>query len=290
METQVMLEDVMRAIEALRERGEKVTRRGVLAITGGGMTRVHRLMGEVLEIEERSAKAPVAEIGITLNKAILAEIGERVQEATSEMERIVNNQKERNRELLTDMEALEGQFQKQSEVLAQCEQALEKERQDTKLAAAVAAKENQELRNRIEALEIERRQLIEAGESSRAELAKVQYQIERADKAAEQAEARASRAEAAVRDLHDRLALAEKDKAVAVQHARDMDARHAEGMALAEDRKQEIVALRSEIKEIRENHAQDRQQLMKAEGVVEDLRAKLAQAEQAAKKDPKYPA
>ncbi|MDO3380402.1 DNA-binding protein [Geoalkalibacter halelectricus] len=279
METQVMLEDVMRAIEALRERGEKVTRRGVLAITGGGMTRVHRLMGEVLEIEERSAKAPVAEIGITLNKAILAEIGERVQEATAEMERIVNNQKERNRELLSDMEALEGQLQKETEALAQCERILEIERQDTKLAAAVATKENQDLRTRIEALEIERRQLIEAGEASRSELAKVQFQIERADKTAEQGEQRAIKAEGVARDLHARLVAAEKDRAVAVQHAKDLEARHAEGKALAEDRRQEIIALRSEIKELREKHSQDQQRL------VLQIERALAQAEQAAKKD-----
>ena len=83
MEQTVTAIKVQEAITQLRHNKERVSRRNVLAITGGGMSTVHRLMSQLEDADALKASAPADGISANLQNAILAEIGSNVLASTA---------------------------------------------------------------------------------------------------------------------------------------------------------------------------------------------------------------
>lgn len=244
MEKTIGLKDIQSAMNQLRERGERISRRSVQALTGGSMTSVHRLMTDVLAEERTVATVPTSELPETLLKAILGEIGNQVRGATNELECRISEMTVREQEILSDLEGSEGQIAALERELAAVKAQLVEERQAADKTTAVAVEQIAGLRSQLDKLSTENENLIRSGEVSRMEAAKALLQVERAD-------IDASKAEARVVELEDRLskcalaaAEAEKRAAVSEQHAHDLEKRIAELNTQAADR---IAALNTQM-------------------------------------------
>jgi chromosome segregation ATPase len=219
----VTKEHIRGAIEQIREQGGKVSRRAVLAITGGGMSTVHQIMDEIAQEDTARAAAPSSEISSTLTAAILAEVGRQVQVATTALMGQLEAAQGANNELTSELAWCETEAERIAIELANQTARAENQRQEAEKAQAVATQEILDLRARVEALEIERRQLIEAGESARTEAAKALVQVERADQAASKAEKRIRDLEQQVQTAQEEKAQAEKAQAVAEQRAQGLE-------------------------------------------------------------------
>lgn len=216
-QTAVTIEQVNAAIAQLRERGERVSRKNVLNITGGSMSTIHRLMGEIEETEARAAAAPLTEgIDERVQGALLNWIHGRVDDATGALEAKIVRLQGRETEALEALGGAETRIEALTDELAAAQAQADQDRQAAKEAAAVAAKEIEGLGKTVEALQIERKQLIEAGAAARTEAAKAELQVDRADAAAEKAETE-------LQALRERLPVAEKAAAVAEQRAVDLE-------------------------------------------------------------------
>lgn len=226
MKQTVTIEQVKAAIAQLRENGERVSRKNVIAITGGSMSTVHRLLVEIEEAEARAAAAPPAEgIDERVQSALLNWIRGRVDEATGGLESKILRLEERETEALESLNTAELRIDALTEEVADAKAQADQERQTAKEAAAAASAKIVELEKVITELRRERQQLIETGAAARTESAKAQLQVERADEAAKKAEAQ-------LHDLGKQLPVAQRAAAVAEQHAQDL----AEALAKTEVR------------------------------------------------------
>ena len=82
MKSSLTLENVQQAIVQLQQKGERISRRNVLAITGGGMSTVHRLMIQVEDIDAQKAMAATTGLSTSLLVAINTEIADKVSQTT----------------------------------------------------------------------------------------------------------------------------------------------------------------------------------------------------------------
>ena len=127
-----------------------------------------------------------------------------------------------------ETEALEGLAEAETQIssltahVAEIQQQAADKNQAAETAAAVAVERIESMTERIQSLETERKQLIEAAESSRTETAKALMQVERADRATEKAEKRLEALENQVSSCLAVKVEAEKIAAVAEQHAADL--------------------------------------------------------------------
>ena len=63
----------------MQKHGERISRRNVLAPTGGGMSTLHKLMSQVEDVEALKASASASVLSESLVNTVLAETGRQVQ-------------------------------------------------------------------------------------------------------------------------------------------------------------------------------------------------------------------
>jgi chromosome segregation ATPase len=254
-------EMVAGACEKLEREGLKITGRSVLIITGGSLATV---LGHIkrwrLNKESAPSLAPV-EIPSDVQGVILRALGQAQVDAADKLKEEIDQAGAREAEALEGLSGAERRIEQLTDELNAIRTRAEEERQATEKTAAVATERIDTLVSRVQELETERRQLIEAAEASRTETAKAQLQIARADEATAKAEARAEHLEAQLADTLNGRVAAEKAQAVAEQRSNDqsealVELRAAlsevkgESKATISEQKTEILALRKTVADL----------------------------------------
>lgn len=185
MERTITLHKVQAAIRELRDNGERVSRRNVLAITGGGMSTVHQLMSQVEDLEALQASVPDPNISEELRKVLLVEIGTQVKKATETLQEQIRQLQGREQEALEALAAFEARTEKLSQALMAARGEVEKERLAKEKAGAVAAETIARQEKMVSGLRAEKMQLNSSLESERIELARSRVLLENATQAAD---------------------------------------------------------------------------------------------------------
>lgn len=259
-------ETVARACEQLKREGQKVTGRAVLSITGGSLGRV---LGYIKEWRQGTTQAPTAmpsEIPGELQTAILRALGLAQEEALAKLREETEQAASREAEALEGLAEAEKRIDDLVAKLAEIQEQSVEERQTFETASAVTAEKIESMGIRIEALETERRQLIETAEASRTEAAKALLQVERADQATGKAETRVQDLEAQLSATQNEKASAEKSAAVAEQKNQD------QAEILAETR----GSLAELKKDSRETIAEQKQEMQDLRRTIADLEKQIA--------------
>lgn len=214
-------ETVARAIRNLEAEGQKVTGRAVLAITGGSLGTV---LQHIRTYREQGAPAAAAkEIPESYQGATLRLIGQVQAETRQALQEQITAAQASEAEALEGLSGAEQQIKALTAELDRVKAKAEADRQAAEKAAAVATEKIEGQQQTIEALQKECRQLIEAGEAARTEATKAQMQVERADQAAEKAEAKTRMLEEIVDQLRNQLGDTEKALAKLEQFASDWE-------------------------------------------------------------------
>ncbi len=250
-------EAVVAAIRKLNEDGQKITADNVLRITGGAKGTVLQHMRAYRE-QGAAPAAAANEIPPDFQGAVLRLIGQAQAEARQELGDQIIHAQTSETDALDTLVVAEARIEALATELAAAQAQADADRQAAKEAAAVALEKTLGLEKALEGLQVERRQLIEAVEAARIETAKSQFQVERADTAAQKAETELA-------NLRSRFPAAEKAAAIAEQHARDL----AEALAKSEARTQ---ALEGQLDELRRTNSTLEKSLAVAEAQVEFLR------------------
>lgn len=259
-------ETVARACERLKGEGQKVTGRAVVAITGGSLSTVLNYIKDWRQGALSSPSVMPSEIPVELQTAILRALGLAQEEAAANLKEEIDQAASREAEALEGLAETENRIEKLIAELDKTQKQTAEERQAFETASAVSLEKIESMGTRIETLETERRQLIEAAEASRTEAAKAMLQVERADQATGKAEALVQKLETQLSVVQKEKVSAEKAAAVAGQKNQDQDETLAETRAiLAElkkdsreaivEQKQEIQQLRSSIKTLEKQNA-----------------------------------
>lgn len=232
MEQAVNLKKVQTAIDQLRDRGERVSRRNVRAITGGGMSTVHKLMSEAEDYEALRSMAPQRGISETLLKAIQAEIGGQVKIATTALREQVISLQQREAEALEALTEIEAKNETLAADLETVTQQTLQKQQEMVTAKAVAAETICRLEQTVIDLQYERQKLTTTLEEVRISAAQTTLQIEVAEQAAGKAENNVERLERELQRLQKSQSETEKRAAASAQKAADLR----EALAKAEKR------------------------------------------------------
>ena len=272
-------EAVSRACLQLQNEGQKVTGRAVVGITGGSLGTVLPL---IKEWRQGADKAPVAqpeEIPTELHAALIRSLGFAQDKAAEILKEKIEEASAREVEALEGLAEAETQITTITGQLTEIRQQVVEKDQAADKAAAVATEKTESMTVRIQALETERRQLIEAAESSRTEAAKALMQVDRADQAATKAESRLQTLEVQVVEYSTGKVEAEKIAAVAEQRAADLAEQLTEIRTALSEAKSEGKFLSAQlIKEIQELREINKALEIKGAGLI-------ASAEAARKKE-----
>ena len=222
MEKIVTLEKVQDAIKALRGRGEKVSRRNVRAITGGGMGTVHQLMVEAENIESLQSTSPRDRISQTLQNAILSEIGGQIEEATLKLQEQLDRMRSREDEVYQSLDESERKVKALDSELIRVKEESDIKLKEVDKDLALATEKNNLLENSVAGLQEENKKLVATAEAAKIETAKAQTQTEHANQAATKAETRAGQLAGEVEVLRSELTDTEKKLAVTEQRADDL--------------------------------------------------------------------
>ena len=207
---------VARACEKLTAEGKKITGRSVVGIAGGSQSTVLPLIKEWRQGTDKALAVMPSEIPAQLATAVLHALGVAQAEAAEKLQSEIEQAVEREEEALEALTDASREVEILSLELAEIKKKTAEERQMAETAAAVMAEKIASMGARIEALETERQQLIEAAEVSRTESAKAILQVERADMATGKAEARVQLLEDQLQSVKDSQVAAEMKAAVAV--------------------------------------------------------------------------
>ena len=259
-------ETVARACEQLKREGQKVTGRAVLSITGGSLGRV---LGYIKEWRQGATQAPTAmpsEIPAELQTAILRALGLAQDEALAKLREETEQAASREAEALEGLAEAEKLIDDLVAKLAEIQKQSAEERQTFETASAVTTEKIESMGIRIEALETERRQLIEAAEASRTEAAKALLQVERADQATGKAEAR-------VQDLEDQLSTVQNEKVSAERSAAVAEQKNQDQAEILAETRGSLAELK---KDCRETIAEQKQEMQDLRRTIADLEKQIA--------------
>lgn len=181
-------ETVAAACEQLKEENQNVTGRAVMAITGGSLGTVLKLIKQWRNNVALNSTNATAEIPKELQTAIIRAIGLAQNEAVEKLKETVEQSDSRESEALVALAQAEKRIDQLTKELETSLKRVEEVQAEAEKESAVAAEKNDTLTRRVEELKNERKQLIEAAELSRTEAAKALLQVERADQATEKAE------------------------------------------------------------------------------------------------------
>lgn len=178
MEQTVTLDKVQVAMLELRENGERISRRNVRAITGGGMSTVHRLMSQIQEAEALQNRA-INNVSTTLQKALFTEIQNQIEKSTSNMMVHIGQLKEREEEALAALAQAEETIATLEAALNETEGKVRREHEIVSRAEATAQALQGHFDRTLQAAREEIRDLRLDLEVSRAERERSVFQIER---------------------------------------------------------------------------------------------------------------
>ena len=209
MDDLVTIEKVRDAIQKLKNDGERVTRRNVIAVTGGSMSTVHRLMGQIEDLEARAAATPLGGISETLTRAILEEIELNTRKVATALRDQVSLLQEREKQALealssTELRAsrLEKDHEKFRGEAGQGRVVLEKN-------LAVALERVSHLENDLVLCHEERTKSQEAAELARQDVSKLQFQLEQSEQLIGKQDRKIENLESEISKERKALALAE---------------------------------------------------------------------------------
>jgi chromosome segregation ATPase len=222
MEKIVTIEKVQDAIRELRKRGEKVSRRNVRAITGGGMGTVHQLMNEAENLEAIQADSQDGGISKALQNAILSEIAGQVEAATAEIQEQLDKMRDRADEAYQALSESEEKVHTLTEELTRVEKEFEQKNKEADKALASEFEKNRLLEKDLAGLREENKNLATAGEAARILAAKAQAQTDHAVQNLTKAEAKVVQLTNELEAQRRKLVQAEKGVAVAEQRANDL--------------------------------------------------------------------
>ena len=138
MDQVVTIERVQSAIKQLQDLGERVSRRNVRAITGGGMSTVHRLM-TLAEEEELYRKRLVSkEISEAFLNAFKNEISLHTKLLVENYEQQIKAIKTQEQEILDALKEAEGNLEKLDEELSLLKATANRDQQKVEKDLAVA--------------------------------------------------------------------------------------------------------------------------------------------------------
>lgn len=213
---------VKEACRALEIEGSKISARNVYARVGGSMTTVLNYLQQYQAESAAAAAAGSAKLSDSVVKAILVEIGRQTEEAQTHAQLMIDQATERESVAVEALEVAEKQLGNLQHQLGQVKELAEQNRLVADKSEAEQNKVIEGLVRQVDALKVERQQLIEAGEAARTEAAKSQMQVERADKAAEKAEVQVAKLQEQLDLIKEQKAEALKYSAVAEQQSSDL--------------------------------------------------------------------
>lgn len=216
------IEAVRSAMAKLEKNGEKVTGRAVLALTGGSLGTVMKQIAAIQEGRSSLIALP-REIPEDFQGAVLKLIGQTQQAAATHLEKQISQAKAVEAEAIEGLTVAEEKIHALTDQLAEMQQRFDQFRQEAEKATAMADDRTEQQMKQIASLQTENQQLVASSEMARIETAKANLQLERADQAAQKAEDRARSSLEKVEELQRALADAEKGRAVAEQHAGDLE-------------------------------------------------------------------
>ncbi|SHJ89820.1 replication region DNA-binding N-term [Malonomonas rubra DSM 5091] len=222
MEQGVNRESVQKAIELLRDHGERVSRRNVRRLTGGGMSTVHKLMSELEALDSLRELAPKDGISDALQKMILQEIGEQVKHATKKYQEQMGEGEVRERELLEALSDTESVIQNQATELEAVKAQAEEFKKEAATAQAVSEETIYRFEKTVIELHEERKQQNELIEKLKVDLAKAEQRAERSEESASNAESTIARLHDDVQKLQKTNLEIEKRAAASAQKSSDL--------------------------------------------------------------------
>ncbi|SHJ88417.1 hypothetical protein SAMN02745165_03444 [Malonomonas rubra DSM 5091] len=178
MDMGITFEQVKRAMKHLHDLGERVSRRNVRAITGGGMSTVHRLM--CLAEEQNALQDGLFANGIseTFLNALRTEITTQLKSATENSKKQIDLLKARELEITEALSAAEEKAEALGKEVGQLRETKEKEQREAEKAQAVAEECIRRLGIWIDDYKAERKVLTEALETAQAENVRNKVRIE----------------------------------------------------------------------------------------------------------------
>ncbi len=222
MKSPITLEAVQQAIANLQQQGERISRRNVLAITGGGMSTVHRLMIQVEEIDAQKALAAATGLSASLLVAIKSEIDDKVRQVTQLLNEQIQGLKQREQEALDSLSQLEDQAEDLTANLQQQTEERWLERSESAKAQTIADHTIAHLQKTLASQQESNRQLTEKGERLGMERARNEHQLAASAAHAMQIENQWIETRKELEHLRNQYADAEKRAAVAKQKAADL--------------------------------------------------------------------
>ena len=235
MKSPMTLEAVQQAIASLQKQGERISRRNVLAITGGSMSTVHQLMIQVEEIDAQKALAATTGLSASLLVAINTEIADKIKQSTHLLHGQIQELKQREQEALDSLVLMEKEVERLSVNLKALTEEQGQERSHSAKAQAIAdhaianlqqaliqqQEANRQLRDKAEALGQENARIGHQLAATEAHTVKIEKQLDVSRRELEQsrnqyadAEKRAAVARQKAADLREALTKAESRIAV----------------------------------------------------------------------------
>lgn len=188
---QITEEDVQQAMLRLDELGERVSRRNVRSITGGGMSTVHKLMSRIEDRQSQQALVAQLSFSEALQRALQQEIEQHVRQATHLLHEQLQRMKEREQETLQNLTDIEEQAERLREERDKIKQKADQHSQQWQTSEAVMKETVSWQEGQLETYEREHRQLIQQTEQAHAEASRAQGELEQARKAARKYESQA---------------------------------------------------------------------------------------------------
>jgi chromosome segregation ATPase len=224
MEVILTIDEVRGAIQKLKGEGERVTRRNVLAVTGGSMSTVHRMMSQIEDTEAKAAASSFGGISESLNRAIREEVDQNIQKETKVLQDQIALLRDREKQALDALAAVELRADRLAQDLESTRSKTGQEKIELEKCMAVARETILSLEQKVDAGNRDRFQLTESAGSDRQEASMLKFQLEREEQIAAKLEEKNEQLIAVLSAEKKALAQAEKDAAVAHQRAADLSA------------------------------------------------------------------
>ncbi len=222
MDQGISLDQVQQAIKQLREEGERVSRRNVRAITGGGMSTVHRMMGLVEEQDALQDTFSTKDVSETFLNALRCELSRQVKAATEGLQKQIILLKAREQEAIEALESSESKVALLEKESKDLEELGARERQEADKALAVDRESIRRLEQWTGDYVKERQDFNEALDAVKAENIAYKFQVETLGEALTNTEKSIDRLTLDLSKTQKALAEAEKKAAVAQQKAVDL--------------------------------------------------------------------
>lgn len=222
MEEHVTLEKVQSAIRQLRENGERVSRRNVRDITGGGMSTVHRIMSQIEDQAMLREVLPDEAFSTALRKAIAAEITDHVEKATASFLGQISQLKGREQEALAALTQAEDRVAALGTALDESRDLVRKDRESARIAAVAAQARQSDLEQLLQDCRAEEQCLRSALENARIDKGRAEFQVQQLEKDLDKSAGHAERLVIEVATTRKRLVEVERAAAVAKQQVQDL--------------------------------------------------------------------